>query len=241
MTIIDNVLLFSVPVGLAVGLLVNYLADVLPVTRRLSKPAWLPLNAQAVGNYFYSPRKFVVHLIFLLAAIFAFSNPPREFAVWTFLVILIYFAMVAVIDIEHRIVMRPVSFAGAVIMGAIGIWRHGLVLTLIGAGSAFTVMLALYFAGDMLGRGLARLRKQRWQETALGFGDVNLAAVTGLLMGWPGGLVALAIGIALAGVYSLVFVVVSLVRGKYELFASIPYAPFLCIATVALVASAIYS
>ena len=103
------------------------------------------------------------------------------------------------------------------------------------------MMLAMFFAGDLLGRGLARLRKQPWQETALGFGDVNLAAVIGLLMGWPGGLVALVVGIGLAGIYSLAFLLVSLARGKYEPFASIPYAPFLCMATVGLVALSIYA
>jgi prepilin signal peptidase PulO-like enzyme (type II secretory pathway) len=124
-------------------------------------------------------------------------------------------------------------------MAAIGIWRHGAVLTAIGGVAGFTVMLALYFLGDMLGRGLAKLRKEPWTETALGFGDVNLSAVIGLLMGWPGVVAALVLGVAIAGVYSLGFVILSLFKGKYKMWAAIPYAPFLCIGAVLLVALSI--
>lgn len=231
-------LLLSVPIGLAAGLLVNYLADVLPLTRTLSSPVWLSNGGFA--KYLRSPRVLLVFAFYLAAAIYVWQNPPLDYSPWLFYAILVYFGLVTVIDIEHRIVMHPVSIAGALAMGAIGILRHGLPETLVAAAAGFSLMLGLYFAGDLLGRGLARLRGEPWGETALGFGDVNLAAVIGLLMGWPGVLVALILGIALAGVYSLGFVLVSLVRGSYRMFAAIPYAPFLCIATVGLIAFAIY-
>lgn len=186
------------------------------------------------------PRVLFVQLFYLGAALYLHENPPLNFPVYLFFVILIYFGLVTVVDVEHRIVMHPVSLVGALLMAAIGVWRHGWILTLYGAVGGFTLMLALYFAGDQLGRGLARLRKQPWGETALGFGDVNLAAVIGLLMGWPGVLVALFVSIALAGVFSLVYIIVSMLRGKYQLFAAIPYAPFMCTGTVILVAVSIY-
>ncbi len=240
MTIISSVFLSSILVGLFSGVLINYLADVLPGTRSLSRPDWWPLSAQAAGRYLFSPRKFLVHLLTLLAVVYVFQNPPIVFPAYLFLAILLYFGLVTIIDIEHRIVMHPVSVAGGLLTAAIGIWRHGWALTLIGAAGGFTLMLALYFFGDLLGRGLARLRKQPWGETALGLGDVNLAAVIGLLTGWPGVLVALVSGIVLAGVYSLVYVVLSILRGNYRLFAAIPYAPFMCIGAVILVATSIY-
>jgi leader peptidase (prepilin peptidase)/N-methyltransferase len=224
-----------VAAGLAAGLLVNYLADVLPLTRRLSRPRW-----ESLGQYLFSSRKFVVQIFYLLAFIFISENPPLGFAAWMFATVLVYFGVVAVIDLEHRLVMHPVSVVGLLAMAAIGVVRHGWVLTLIGGIGGFTVMLALYFLGDLLGRGLARLRKEQWEEVALGFGDVNLAAVIGLLMGWPGVIAALILGVAIAGVFSLIFIFVSFVRGKYKLFAAIPYAPFMCIGAVVLIAISIY-
>lgn len=233
-------LLTAVFVSLLAGLVVNYLADVLPATRRLSRPPWWPLTAQSVGGYLHSARHFVVHIILLLAVLYIFENPPADFSVYLFTWVLVYFALVVVIDIEHRVVMHPVSIAGALGMGAIGLLRHGLVPTLLGGLAGFALMLALYVAGDWLGRLLARLRKQPWEETALGFGDVNLAGVIGLLIGWPGVLPALFTGILIAGVYSLGLVLVSLLRGRYALFASIPYAPFMCLGAMTVVALGVY-
>jgi leader peptidase (prepilin peptidase)/N-methyltransferase len=234
------VLLIAILVGFFAGLLVNYLADVLPATRRLSQPPWWPPTAQAVGRYLYSARHFVVHVVLLLACIYIFQNPPGGFSIYLFTSVLAYFSLVAVIDIEHRAVMHPVSIAGALLLGAIGLQRHGLVPTLFGGLAGFSLLLLLYFAGDWLGRLLARLRKQSWEETALGFGDVNLAGVIGLLIGWPGVIAALFTGIVIAGVYSLLFLLLSILRGRYQLFASIPYAPFMCLGAVIVVALGAY-
>lgn len=233
-------LLLAILIGFLAGLLVNYLADVLPATRRLSRPPWWPLSAQAAGSYLHSARHFVVHVVLLLAILYIFQNPPAGFSVYLFTCVLVYFLLITVIDIEHRVVMHPVSIAGALGLGAIGLLRHGLAPTLLGGLAGFGLMLALYGVGDLLGRLLARLRQQPWQETALGFGDVNLAGVIGLLMGWPGVLAALVTGILLAGVYSLGLVLLSLLRGRYSLFASIPYAPFMCLGAVITMALGLY-
>jgi leader peptidase (prepilin peptidase)/N-methyltransferase len=227
--------------ALIAGLLINYLADVLPQTRRLSRPDWWPLTAKAIGGYWLSPRKFVVHGVYLLGFVYVWGNPPAGFPAPLLAAVLVYLGVVTVIDIEHRIVMHPVSAAGAILLGAVGAWRHGLAPTLVGGLVGFILMLGLYFLGDLLGRGLAAMRKEKWTETALGFGDVNLAGVIGLLMGWPGVLGALLLGIALAGVFSLVFVLASLLRGTYTHFAAIPYAPFLCAGAAVLVLLSVYA
>lgn len=233
-------LLVAILLGLLSGLLVNYLADVLPVHRRLARPAWWPLSAEAVGEYIHSPRKFVVHVVLLLACIYIFQDPPADFSPYLLAFVLSYFALATVIDIEHRLVLHPVSIFGALALGAIGLWRHALLPTLAGGAAGFGLMLGLYLSGELIGRLLARLRKQAWEEVALGFGDVNLAGVIGLLLGWPAILPGLMAGILLAGAYSLGFVFVSLMRGRYSLFASIPYAPFLCLGAVALVLLGLY-
>lgn len=231
----------ALALGLLSGVLVNYLADVLPSQRRLARPPWWPLSAEAVGEYIHSPRKFVVHVVLLLACVFIFQNPPADFSPYLLAFVLMYFSLITVIDIEHRLVLHPVSIFGVLALGAIGIMRHELLPTLAGGAAGFALMLGLYFAGELVGRLLARLRKQAWQDIALGFGDVNLAGVIGLLLGWPAVLPALFAGVLLAGLYSFVFVLLSLVRGNYSMFASIPYAPFLCIGTVLLVLAGAYN
>lgn len=227
--------------GLLSGLAVNYLADVLPAERRLARPAWWPLTAESLGEYIHSARKFVVHIVLLLACVYVFQNPPADFSPYLLSLVLSYFTLVAVIDIEHRLVLHPVSIFGALALGAIGVMRHELLPTLAGGAAGFLLMLGLYFSGELIGRLLARLRKQSWQETALGFGDVNLAGVIGLLMGWPAVMPALFAGVLLAGMYSLAFVFISLLRGRYSMFASIPYAPFLCAGAVLVVLLGVYN
>lgn len=228
--------------GLSFGVLVNYLADVLPATRRLVKPDWWPVSGAAIAKYLSRPRVIFVFAFCFVAALLLAQYPPPEFSAPVLGVVLAYFLTVAVIDVEHRVVMHPVSIAGAVLMAAIGMLRgHTLVGTLLGGAAGFGFMLAVYYLGDWIGRLMARARREAWKETALGFGDVNLAGVIGLLMGWPGVIAALFFGMLAAGVFSAGYLLVTMVSGKYKAFSSIPYAPFLCLGALASVLLGVYS
>lgn len=228
-------------IALVCGIFINYVSDVLPATRRLAKPEWWPPSGGNLRSYFSRLRVLTVIAISLLGAILINQFPPAGFPVFSFTLVLVYFFIVTVIDIEHRVVMHPVSIAGAVIMAAIGIIRgHTILNTVIGGAIGFGFMLAIYYFGDWLGRLMARARNEPWEETALGFGDVNLAGVIGLLTGWPGVVAALFLGMVTAGIFSGVFLVIKMVSGKYKAFAAIPYAPFLCLGAVATVAVGIY-
>lgn len=226
--------------GLLCGLLVNYLADVLPSTRRLSRPLWWPLSGKKVGEYLASPRVLIVFLGSAVAAGLLFLYPPVGFSMLAFASILIYFSLVTVIDVEHRLVLHIVSITGALILSAIGLWRHGLVSTLLGGLTGFAFMLALYLMGDWLGRLMAKMRGEKWEDAALGFGDVNLAGVIGLLIGWPGVLPALFVGMLAAGLFSGGYLLWMLALKKYSAFTAIPYAPFLCFGAVLTVLLGIY-
>jgi prepilin signal peptidase PulO-like enzyme (type II secretory pathway) len=70
-------------------------------------------------------------------------------------------------------------------------------------------------------------RGQPLDEVAFGWGDVNLAAVVGLAVGWSGVLFAVLIAIFSAAAFGLVYLVVQRLRGRYTLFTAIPYGPFL--------------
>lgn len=227
-------------VGLIAAVVVNYAADTLPATRNLSRPEWWPMSGLAIAGYFSRPRVLVVSAASLLLSILIFLIPPIEITAYLLAILLSYFAIVTVIDIEHRVVMHPVSIAGALLLGAVGISRHGVVDTLLGGLAGFGFMLAIYFLGDGLGRLMANLRKEPWEETALGFGDVNLAGVIGLLMGWPGVVAALFTGMLLAALYSGAYLLVTMFQRKYHPFASIPYAPFLCLGAVIMVLVSVY-
>jgi leader peptidase (prepilin peptidase)/N-methyltransferase len=227
-------------IGFASGVMVNYLADVLPATRRLSKPLWWPITGTSMIRYFSSIRVALVLVLFVAAGWFLANFPPDGFSAELLLLLLLYFGLVTVIDIEYRVVMHPVSIAGVVLMAVIGVWRHGLASTLIGGAAGFGLMLGLFYLGDWLSRLARKLPVEKSQETALGFGDVNLAGVIGLLMGWPGVLGALVLGIFVGGLFSLFYIGFTALTGRYRLFAAIPYAPFLCIGTMATIFLSLY-
>ena len=91
-------------------------------------------------------------------------------------------------------------------------------------------MYVLYKFGEIFSRIVSRMRGEDLEEVALGFGDVNLGGLLGLLLGWPVILLGLILAILAGGGFSLVFMLVAAVAGRYRSFVAMPYAPFLILA-----------
>ncbi len=88
-------------------------------------------------------------------------------------------------------------------------------------------MLGLYLLGELFARYMARRRGLDSSEVALGFGDVNLGGILGLMLGWPVVIACLLFAILIGGLISAGLVVWMLLRKDYKPFTAIPYAPFL--------------
>jgi leader peptidase (prepilin peptidase)/N-methyltransferase len=162
-----------------------------------------------------------------MAAVYLYFIPSTRLGFGPGYLLLAYFGIVAVIDLEHRMILDQVSLTGAVLTLAVGFWLHGLAYTFLGAIAGFGIMYILYYTGIWYSRWVSRRRGQEESEVALGFGDVNLGGVLGLLLGWPGIVAGLLLAIIIGGVFSLVYIVSLLIRRKWQPFMAIPYAPFL--------------
>jgi leader peptidase (prepilin peptidase)/N-methyltransferase len=226
---------------------VNYLGDHLPIWRRLGAPTCPNCEThQALVGYFLWPRKcptcgwthrrrsLIVDALALGATSWLWMAPPARLGFWPAYLLLVFFLVVVVIDLEHRLILHVVSLVGAVLGLGIGVWLHGFTRTLVGGAVGFGAMLVLYYLGAAFTRLLARLRGEPIEEVALGFGDVNLAGVLGLLLGWPGIVVGLFLGVFIGGLASLLYMAASLLVGRYRSFAAIPYAPYLVAGAVLL-------
>jgi leader peptidase (prepilin peptidase)/N-methyltransferase len=123
--------------------------------------------------------------------------------------------------------MHPVSITGAILGLGIGTYAHGLVSTLLGGAFGFGSMLLLYYLGEVFTRYMSKRRGELVDEVALGFGDVNLCGVTGLLLGWPVILAGILFTIFAGGIGSILVIAFMLIRKRYNAFTPIPYAPFL--------------
>jgi leader peptidase (prepilin peptidase)/N-methyltransferase len=232
---------------------VNYLADVLPIHRKLI-PASCPACGEKLGWGYYLllkpcdrcrkrplPRHLALLVIGPLLAGLSYYFPLGNLGNYGGLLWLVFFELVVVIDIEHRLILHPVSLVGAVLGLLFGTITHGLVDTLIGGGAGFAIMFFFYLVGDVFVRMLSRSRGEEIDEVALGFGDVNLAGISGLILGWPGIIGGLFAAIFLGGIVSGIFLVVQKIRKKYEAYQALPYGPFLVFSVLFLLILARFS
>ncbi len=233
--------------GLFIGMLVNYLADVLPMTRRLTKPACPHCQADYTwGGYLLLRRcagcarprhwrAWVVLAVMTALSVYIWLNPQLRYGQAGGLILLAYFGVVTVIDLEHRLILHPVSIAGLVIGLAGGILTRGWQETLIGAGAGLSIMLVFYLLGALFARWRAKRMGSDDGEEALGFGDVALATVLGAMLGWPLIWFGLLLGILLSGVFILLLMAGLLVTGKYKtLSVYVAYGPYLILSAVIL-------
>jgi leader peptidase (prepilin peptidase)/N-methyltransferase len=198
--------------GWATGALINLLADSLPTARKLQPPrceactaprpwsAWsgvleIALRSRrcAYCGTAARLRRPLVELISIPAALAIFWLHPGRSGFLLELAIAALFGLILVIDLEHRLILHTVTGPGAVMLAAIGACapEMGVTKTLLGGALGFALILVIYLLGGVFARVAARRRGEPLDEVVFGFGDVILAGLIGLTVGWPGVLVAL--------------------------------------------------
>jgi hypothetical protein len=205
--------------GGAAGMLVNTLADVLP------PGAGRPGKGR-------SWRKWIVISGMLLAGLLAFIFPPQGWNFWLTLAVWTYFCLVAVIDIEHRLVLHVTSLVGLALGLLGGTLRAGLPASLVGGLSTLAIQLILFGLGILFARVYQVLRKRAINEVVFGFGDVILGTISGLMLAFPASLYGLVYTILLAGAFSILYLGYLLVSGRYRPGVPFPYAPFILLGTI---------
>ncbi len=248
-------LIFPLLLGWIGGLFVNYASDVLPITRRFSQPScphcgtpfswadYLTLRACRSCGIGRSLRTWLVQILAVASFTYFWLFPSKALGIPLSLIVLVYFGIITVIDLEHRLILHPTSLFGAALGLVTGTYLNsrindnglliGLGMSLLGGLFGFAVMFLLYKFGEIVARYRARRLQAAGQaddeEEALGGGDVYLAAVLGLMLGWPFILNALVYGVLLGGLVSLLFILALLVRRRYSseaLMTFIPYGPY---------------
>jgi prepilin signal peptidase PulO-like enzyme (type II secretory pathway) len=248
----STTLVISIIFGLLAGWLVNYLADVLPITRRLSQPTCAECNTPFTwqGYLFFRPcqngharrtRLWIVQIIIFSASIYTSIKPPSKLGYFLGLILIIYFGVIFVIDLEHRLILHETSIFGALLGLTVGTVAHGAVSTLLGGLGGLLIMLAFYYLGVLFTRIRAKrmlaMGHEADDEEALGSGDVILVTILGFIVGWPLIWLCLLYGILLGGLFSLLLLLWLIISGRYKrnaLMTFIPYGPYFII-TAALI------
>lgn len=226
--------------GFIGGLFVNFIIEWFYVRRKfLSPECENKIKEDGWFKYLILPIKFkacekakivriwVVEIFFIFVSVWLWFAPPEKVEYWWGFGLMLYFVVVVVMDMEYRVVLHPISISGGIIGLAFGSWFHGFVNSLLGGLAGFGIMFLLYKFGEVFIRWMGKRRGQEIDEIALGFGDVNIAGVVGLMLGWPGITLGLFIAIMVGGVVSFLYLVIMILLGRLKIFSAIPYAPFL--------------
>ena len=125
------------------------------------------------------------------------------------------FIVLLVIDLEHQLILNKIVYPAAVVALIIDVFlpQPGIINGVIGGAIGFVFLLipALIYRGGM------------------GWGDVKMAALIGLVTGFPLVFVALLMGVILGGLVAGILLLLKIKKRK----EAIPFGPFLSLATMA--------
>jgi prepilin signal peptidase PulO-like enzyme (type II secretory pathway) len=238
-------LLMAVITGISCGALINYLADVLPESRRLTHPACPAYERPyTLKEYLLfqkcpncSHKRVARPLIVLVAAILCAVGlqlfPFAGLNFWATLPLLIFLGVVTVIDMEHRLVLTETSLFGLILCLVYGVVLRGWGNTLLGGLGGLLIMLAFFLMGILFSKVIGKLRGRNIKQVAFGFGDVAAGTFLGLLTGWPGILAGITLGILAFTVFTIPLLLILIIAKKYSAFTSaLPLVPFLVLGAI---------
>jgi leader peptidase (prepilin peptidase)/N-methyltransferase len=226
-------MLFGVAIvaGVVSGLLANLLAETLPRARSQESSSL----RFAISHYLTLPWHFfrggvcphcgerrplrapLLELAVIAAfALIAWQSGGDWLRAALFCLYAWFLLVVLVIDLEHRLVLNVMTGPAAVLALAASFLpgTPAPLDALIGGAGAF----AVFFLIALVGRG------------AMGMGDVKLAGVIGLMLGYPLVVPALLAGVILGGIAAAIMLITKRATRK----TAIAYAPYLCLGALAM-------
>jgi leader peptidase (prepilin peptidase)/N-methyltransferase len=252
--------LLATVLGILAGGIVNALADDLPRRRPVRLPhypdetprppsAWLGLTAFLLGQR-SSPNgaklSWRYPLIELLTAglmvLTVYVSQTRvdvstlQTVFWcVYMAILV---LITVIDVEHRLILFVVINPVVVLVLIEAVLtpqnaEPSLVDAIIGGVAGYVVFFLLFNGGALFTYIIGKLRGQSIDEVAFGYGDVMLAGVSGLMLGWKALIFALFITVFLGAFGAVIYILYRRFTPKgYSAFSPIPYGPYIVIGTL---------
>lgn len=220
------------------GIAINHAANILPTRKALLQHptcsqcgtpyklfqwsallAWVKREKECLQCG--SPRKTVTRSIVVEVCVpvfFVFLTWRYGFSVQLVLG-LIYTAvliLITVTDLEHRLIFHSVTIPAIIFAGAASLITPGLSWrqALLGGGLALILVYVIWLFGVLF-----------YGQGAFGVGDITLATLLGLILGFPQILMSLIFGVFLGGIVALLLIIFQ----RRNRRSYIPYGPFLTI------------
>lgn len=213
--------------------------------------AWLGLLAYLTGHHTspggarLSLRHPLTELLvsgLMVLTYFATRERP-EVSTLQLLFWLFYMAaymLITVIDMEHKLILFVVINPLVIVAIADALLTPtnappNLTDALIGGVGGFGVFFLLYNGGFLFTYVMGKLRGRPIREVAFGYGDVMLAGLSGLILGWQALIFALFMTVFLGAFGAILYLVSRRLFGRrYSAFTAIPYGPYIVIGTLSM-------
>lgn len=211
--------------------------------------AWLGITAFLLGkraspegirlSWRYPITELLTSFMMVLTVIVTRNNEEvNTLQLLFWLVYMAVFVLITVIDIEHKLILFVViipSSVLAILDAVVTPTTHPPSLTdaLIGGAAGFAVFFLMYNGGFLFTYILGKLRGEDIDEIAFGYGDVMMATLSGLILGWQALIFAMFITVFLGAFGAIIYLLSrSLMGSKYSAFTAIPYGPYIVLGTV---------
>ncbi|MEM6285170.1 MAG: prepilin peptidase, partial [Chloroflexota bacterium] len=155
------------------------------------------------------------------------------------------FVLIVVIDVEHRLILFAVIIPSTVVAFVdllltptpspdlvLQWWMAPAEPTLVrgirGGLLGFLSFLVFYMGGFLYQRVSAVLRGWAPDEVPFGYGDVMLAGLCGLILGWRPLILALFLTVFMGAIGAVLYIVMQKIRGRAGgMTAALPYGPYI--------------
>ncbi len=252
--------LLAITVGFTAGIAINALADSLPRSRTSRKPfyppngpdrptiAWSGTIAFLTGHRTSPPledgdtlklpwRHPIVEIAMALIFGFLVVNWPNHQRLLVWMIYLAILMLVTIIDIEHYLILFPVIIPGCLIAIAVAIIfpaeDRRTIDYVIGGLMGGGIFLLMFWGGGIFSGLVSAARGEELEEIAFGFGDVMLATLCGLMIGWQAFIFAMVITVFSGAAGAIIYIIVRmLVSREYDFFTPLPYGPYIVLGTV---------
>jgi leader peptidase (prepilin peptidase) / N-methyltransferase len=250
--------LIAALLGILVGGVINVLSDDLPPEEwHLQKPhypdgtprptiAWLGLTAfltgerASPGGSKLSWRHPIVEIVTAILFVYMALAYPISWQTFFWMGDLAILILITVIDLEHRLILFIVIIPAA-IFALIGSTIAGPEISdkihfvdyIIGGVSGFVFFFLMYLGGLLFNNVATHARGEEMEEVAFGYGDVMLATLSGLILGWQALIFAVFIAVFAGAAGALVYLAAqAAMRRKYEMFTALPYGQYIVLGTI---------
>lgn len=219
--------------------------------------AWLGITAFLFGkrtssdgtvtlNWRYPLTEIFTAFLMVLTVTATYNEPDMS------IIQLIYWlgymgilSLITIIDVEHKLILFVViipscgfAFSDAVITqisGSINLVMSdpSLLDSVIGGIAGFVVFFLMYNGGFLFTYVMGKVQGQSINEVAFGYGDVMLATLSGLMLGWQALIFAIFITVFLGAFGALIYIATRAILGqKYSAYTALPYGPYIVAGTI---------